>query len=240
MKRPSLSLAFVLVTSLAWAQLTREIQLAYIPGNHSIRFQGTQDFTGTFLAGMTWSKHLSKKKYAPVAFEIFGGFRGSRSGYKMSAFKPYPVKSYYDQNPVWNIESSLFQYLVGVPVGVELQLRGSPVIAPKNYLAVRMMINNSLLLSSRLNETVDGDFTQSVSIGQYARKYAPAITLELKFLFLTVGTTFQRVTYHLPSNVQKIDDAVGSPFQQAFSHGGKFNDFYTYVGIAFKLKSKRP
>jgi hypothetical protein len=237
MKRVLIAIFFLSVTAECFSQHSSDIYAAYIFGKAG-GFNGTQDLGGTFLGGANWYKKLSKKNYTVGSVHAVTGFRLVRSGYKMEGYDPFPNKTFYDKYGVTHIQSSLMQYMVTVPIGIDFQFRNKPVKNPRSSSSIKLMLNNSFMVYGNLKESVTYDEFKKTNVTSYASKYVPGFTVETRLEFLVVGLTWQRVTYKIPVNKLNIDENTGSPFYELFSKNGKYNDFYLYFGLVVPLKNE--
>ena len=247
MKRITIAILMLLAGSACSAQklsdlkasgYSSDISAGWIFGSIG-KFDGTQDIPGTFWGAMTWYKQVSKKNYTVNSFNLCGGFRISRSGYKMSGYSPYAAPAYYTKYNVTQMESMLMQHFVTIPIGVEWQFHTQPVVRPRGYSSLKLMLNNSVLLFSNLKETVAYTNSRTTNITKYAPKYVPGLTFEAKAEFIIAGVSWQKVNYKMRDTDLNINDELGSPFYEAFSSKGSFKDFYWYLGVAVRLKSER-
>ncbi|HEX8060237.1 MAG TPA: hypothetical protein VF473_04840 [Cyclobacteriaceae bacterium] len=235
MKRIFIVILFLSVAAESYSQRRTDFNAAYIFGKLG-GFNGTQDMGGTFLAGYNLYNKLSKKEYTVSSTHSVIGLRFSRSGYKMKGYDPYPGKSFFDKYSVSHIESSLTQYMVTVPIGIDFQFKSHPVTTPKSSNSIKITLNNSFMVNSMLKESVSYDNVKKTNMTSYASKYIPGISIEARVEFFLVGLTWQRVAYKIPTDALNIDASTGSPFYELFSKKGKYNDFYVYLGLVINGK----
>ena len=235
MMRILIALLFFTVATESFSQRTSDVYAAYIFGKLG-GFDGTQDMVGTGLAGVNWYKKLSKKNYTVSSVQAVTGIRVTRSGYKMTGYSPYPDKAFFDKYGVSHIESSLMQHMVTVPVGFDFRFKPRPVNNPKSSFSVKITLNNSLMVYSKLKESVTYDESRTTNVTSYARKYVPGLTIETRMEIFLLGLTWQQVVYTVPANALNVNENAGSPFYEVFSKKGKYNDLYLYLGLRIPLK----
>jgi hypothetical protein len=246
-----LTLALVLnLTVIAQAQrLSGDIMLSYtLSNNLNLGLSGKSIYP--FVAGINGALKLSKKKYSPLNINIYGGVRYSRSGYWLESYLDTRPEFYKENNLSRSYDdtnSKLIHSYFNVPVGIEFKFNTNPVIFKKiNTFALAILLNNSFLLSSKLDESVysftveDNVVTQSKDLKPFLEFYYPGLALELRFCtYLNLGLSWHEVSFQKAEAELDFDGKSASPLYEMITDDGKYKDMSIYLGVNIPLKSKK-
>lgn len=246
----SFIILFVIAPTMLQAQVSGDIMLSYTASNNLNLGQASKSIY-PFVAGVNGAVKLSKKKYAPLRVNLYGGLRYSRSGYQVEGYVDTRPE-YYKENNVstWSddTKSKLVQSYLNVPVGIEIWFNSNPVIFKKiNTVSLTLLMNNAFLLSSKLDESIfgytieDNIARQSVDLKPFLESYYPGFIADLRLCtYLNVGISWHKMTFKKAEVGLDFQDKAQSPFYTMFTDDGVFRDVSLYVGINIPLKSKNP
>lgn len=245
-------LSLLLITAIPTvlqAQLSAEMMFSYTLGNN-LNMGTANKSIYPFVAGLNGAFQLSKKKYAPVKINLYGGVRYSRSGYQVEGYVDTRPE-YYKENNVstWSDDtrSKLVQSYLNVPVGLEIWFNSNPVIFKKiNTVSLTLLMNNAFPISSKLDESIygytieDNIARQSVDLKPFIESYYPGFIADLHFCtYLNVGVSWHKMSFKKAEPELDFQGKAQSPFYSMFTDHGTFRDVSIYAGINIPLKSKK-